>query len=81
MVIHLITLNVDERKLQRKNRQSQKYSKEESFKTPLRTNRQKWNKDNGRLEQHFNPALTGLNKLLNNIRIHIHFSTNRIFAK
>lgn len=54
MVIHLITLNVDERKLQGKIDKAKNIVRD--FKTPLRTNRQKWNKDNGRLEQHFNPA-------------------------
>ena len=54
MFIHLITFSIDEGKLQGKIDKAADIVRD--FKTPLRTNRPKCNKDNGRLEQHFNPT-------------------------
>lgn len=54
MFIHLITFSIDEGKLQGKIDKATDIVRD--FKTPLRTNRPKCNKDNGRLEQHFNPT-------------------------
>ena len=54
MFTHLITFSVDEGKLQGKIDKATNIVRD--FKTSLRTNRQKCNKDNGRLELHINPT-------------------------